>query len=89
MLPWRNLLEGARERARTLLSQHRAVLDALAGELIAKETVSGVRLAEIAMAVDDPDRGRCSGRDPIGPSEGVTGPSARGRDRRGRGHGDR
>ena len=48
------LLEGARERARTLLSQHRAVLDALAGELIAKETVSGVRLAEIAKAVDDP-----------------------------------
>jgi cell division protease FtsH len=48
------LLEGARERARTLLSQHRAVLDALAGELIAKETVSGVRLAEIATAVADP-----------------------------------
>jgi cell division protease FtsH len=47
------LLESARERARTLLGQHRAELDALAEELIAKETVSGSRLAEIAAAAGD------------------------------------
>ena len=44
------LLEGARQRARAVLTQHRAVLDALAEELIAKEVVSGERLAEIAAA---------------------------------------
>jgi len=42
------LLEGARERARAVLTQHREVLDALAEELISKETVSGERLTEIA-----------------------------------------
>jgi cell division protease FtsH len=47
------LLEGARERARAVLQQHRRVLDALADELVAMETVSGVRLAEIAAAAGD------------------------------------
>src|SRR5262245_40706754 len=42
------LLEAARERARAILTQHRDLLDALAEELIAKETVSGARLGEIA-----------------------------------------
>jgi cell division protease FtsH len=45
-----SLLEGARDRARTVLTEHRAVLDSLADELIAKEMVSGTRLAEIAAA---------------------------------------
>ena len=45
------LLEGARATARELLSRHRGVLDALAAELIATETVSGARLAEIAAEV--------------------------------------
>ena len=44
------LLEKAREQARTVLTAHRAELDALAEELIAKETVSGTRVAEIAAA---------------------------------------
>jgi cell division protease FtsH len=44
------LLEGARERARTVLTEHRTVLEELANELIAKETVTGARLAEIAAA---------------------------------------
>ena len=47
------LLEGARERARAVLTQHRAVLDALAEELVAKETVTGERLAAIAGEVHD------------------------------------
>jgi cell division protease FtsH len=42
------LLEEARERATEVLSKHRAALDAVAEELIAHETVSGVRLAEIS-----------------------------------------
>jgi len=42
------LLEEARERATDVLSKHRAALDAVAEELIAHETVSGVRLAEIS-----------------------------------------
>jgi cell division protease FtsH len=42
------LLEEARERAMAVLSKQRAALDAIAEELIATETVSGVRLAEIA-----------------------------------------
>jgi cell division protease FtsH len=42
------LLDGARDRATALLQQHRAVLDDLANELVAKEMVSGTRLAEIA-----------------------------------------
>ena len=47
------LLDGARDRATALLKQHRAVLDDLANELIAKEMVSGARLAEIAAAAGD------------------------------------
>jgi cell division protease FtsH len=47
------LLESARERARAVLADHRAVLDALADELTGRETVSGVRLAEIAAAESD------------------------------------
>jgi cell division protease FtsH len=47
------LLEGARERARAVLGAHREVLDALANELIATETVSGERVAEIARAAAD------------------------------------
>jgi cell division protease FtsH len=42
------LLEEARERAMAVLSKQRAALDAIAEELIATETVSGIRLAEIA-----------------------------------------
>jgi cell division protease FtsH len=42
------LLEDARVRARDALMEHRSVLDALADELVAKETVSGARLAELA-----------------------------------------
>jgi hypothetical protein len=49
------LFEGARDRAREVLEQHRRVLDALAGELVAMETVSGARLAEIAAAAGDSD----------------------------------
>ena len=41
------LLEGARSTARSILSAHRPLLDAIADELVAKETVSGARLAEI------------------------------------------
>ena len=44
------LLEHARDRATAVLSAHRAVLDALASELVAKEMVSGDRLAELASA---------------------------------------
>jgi cell division protease FtsH len=43
------LLETARDQARSLLTGHRAELDAIANELIAKETVSGARLAEIVV----------------------------------------
>jgi cell division protease FtsH len=42
------LLEEARKRAMAALSKRRAALDAIAEELIATETVSGIRLAEIA-----------------------------------------
>jgi cell division protease FtsH len=45
------LLEAAREQARTVLSQHRPELDALANELVAMETVSGARLAELVSTV--------------------------------------
>jgi cell division protease FtsH len=45
-----DLVESARQRAAMVLGQHREVLDSLADELIAKETVSGSRLAEIAQA---------------------------------------
>ncbi len=38
------------DRAAALLLRHRDLLDALAAELIAKETVTGTRLAEIAAA---------------------------------------
>jgi cell division protease FtsH len=47
-----DLLDGARARATALLQQHRAALDELANELIAKETVSGARLAEIVASLD-------------------------------------
>ena len=47
------LLEDARQRARTVLEQHRDLLDALADELVAKETVTGDRLAEIVAAAGD------------------------------------
>jgi cell division protease FtsH len=74
------LLEDARQRARAVLTQHRAVLDALADELIAKEVVSGERLAEIAAAA-----GRGTARPMIdGPetdgtaaAAGVAGPAQR------------
>jgi cell division protease FtsH len=42
------LLDDARNRARILLMEHRGTLDALAEELVAKEMVTGERLAEIA-----------------------------------------
>ncbi len=48
-----DLLEEARQNARAVLSGHRAVLDAVAEELIANETVSGNRLAEIAAITND------------------------------------
>ncbi len=44
------LLDDARDRATAVLSAHRAVLDAVASELVAKEMVSGDRLAELASA---------------------------------------
>ena len=44
------LVEDARRRARAVLADHRGVLNALADELFAKETMSGARLAEIAAA---------------------------------------
>ena len=44
------LLDHARDRATAVLSAHRALLDALASELVAKEMVSGDRLAELASA---------------------------------------
>jgi cell division protease FtsH len=47
------LLADAHDRARAILGAHRAVLDALANELVAMETVSGDRLAEIAAASND------------------------------------
>ncbi len=47
------LLGDAHDRARAILGAHRAVLDALANELVAMETVSGDRLAEIAAAAND------------------------------------
>jgi cell division protease FtsH len=47
------LLADAHDRARAILGAHRAVLDALANELVAMETVSGDRLAEIAAAAND------------------------------------
>jgi cell division protease FtsH len=46
------LLEMAREQARGVLTEHRALLEALADELIAKEMVSADRLAEIIAAGD-------------------------------------
>jgi cell division protease FtsH len=42
------LVEGARVQARAALAGHRAALDTLADELVAMETVSGSRVAEIA-----------------------------------------
>ena len=45
------LLESARAQARQVLTEHRAVLDGLAAELMATETVSGARLSEIAAEV--------------------------------------
>jgi len=45
------LLDDARGRATTVLSANRAVLDAVAEELVAKEMISGDRLAELAAAV--------------------------------------
>jgi Peptidase family M41 len=48
-----DLLERARQQARAALEEHRAVLDAVADELIARETVSGPRLAEIAGEIRD------------------------------------
>jgi cell division protease FtsH len=50
------LVEGARERASAVLADHRGVLDAIADELFAKETMSGVRLAEIAAATSETAR---------------------------------
>ncbi len=44
------LLEQARMTARSILSAHRPLLDAIANELITTETVSGARLAELAGA---------------------------------------
>jgi cell division protease FtsH len=46
----RSLLEGAPEQARALLSRERAALDALAEELVAKESVNAQRLDEILTA---------------------------------------
>ena len=48
------LIEGAHQQARAVLAKHRSVLDTLAAELVAKEMVSGARLAEIAAADGDP-----------------------------------
>jgi cell division protease FtsH len=65
------LLESARERARALLTQHRDVLDALADELIAKEMVSGARLAEIAASAGDgtgPVPATVAAADAVGPA---------------------
>jgi cell division protease FtsH len=44
------LLEDARKRALAILTDHRSELDAIADELLATETVSGIRLAEISAA---------------------------------------
>jgi cell division protease FtsH len=46
------LIEGAHQQARAVLTQHRKVLDELASELVAKEMVSGARLAAIATEVE-------------------------------------
>jgi cell division protease FtsH len=48
------LVEGARVQAHAALAGHRAALDTLANELVAMETVSGARVAEIAGAVAEP-----------------------------------
>jgi len=48
------LLEDARKRALAILTDHRSELDAIADELLATETVSGIRLAEIAAAHERP-----------------------------------
>jgi len=47
------LLEDARQRARTVLEGNRDLLNALADELVMKETVTGDRLAEIVAAASD------------------------------------
>ena len=70
------LLEGARERARAVLADNRDVLDALAEELVAKETVSGVRLAEIAAAVRDAARLAAAGPDARNGTDGVAVPAS-------------
>jgi cell division protease FtsH len=45
-----DLLAGARKQARSVLGPRRSLLDALAAELAAKETITGPRLAEIIAA---------------------------------------
>jgi hypothetical protein len=47
------LLESAREHARSVLADHHAILDAVADEFTAHETVSGICLAVIASAESD------------------------------------
>jgi cell division protease FtsH len=52
------LLEEARARATNLLREHRATLDALANELVERETVSGARLGEIFAEAEGSIEGR-------------------------------
>jgi cell division protease FtsH len=71
------LVADARVRARDVLSHHRGVLDALAEELVATETVSGKRLAEIAAAVHDSQALAAVGKAASdGSDEGTSGPAS-------------
>jgi cell division protease FtsH len=60
------LIEGAHQQARAVLTKHRSVLDTLAAELVAKEMVSGARLAEIAAAAGDPLMAAATGSPDVG-----------------------
>jgi cell division protease FtsH len=55
------LLIEAEDRARVLLSDNRAVLDAVIAALLEKETISGDELAEVANRI----RNQANGREPV------------------------
>ncbi|MBI2942490.1 MAG: hypothetical protein HYY04_18835, partial [Chloroflexi bacterium] len=49
----RELVEAGHERARTLLSTHRAALEQIAERLLERESLQGEELAELLKAVAD------------------------------------
>jgi cell division protease FtsH len=60
----RGLIDRALARARSLLETHRAVLDALATELLAHETIEGQRLDELLAGGGDDPRQPGTGKAP-------------------------